>query len=104
MGARWSDVIQLIGLTEGTDDDGFPAIVPSEPRKVYANKKSVRSQEFLMAKQTGIELSYMFEVRSLEYEGEEIVLYENIEYEVYRTYETGEFVELICKRKSDDHA
>lgn len=37
--ANWSDVLYLIGLEKGLDDDGFEAIVPGKPRKVFANKK-----------------------------------------------------------------
>lgn len=102
--ANWSDVLQLIPLEKGVDEDGYDAIVPGEPRKVYANKKSVRSQEFHMAKQQGVTLSYMFEVRSMEYKGEESLKYEEKDHVVYRTYEKGEFIELICHRNSDSHA
>lgn len=104
--AAWSDVLKLIPLIEGTDDSGFPGIIEGKPRQVFANKKSIRSQEFYMAKQSGIELSYMFEIRTIDYNGEERVQFgeDGIKYDVERTYEKGEFVELICKRKSDDHA
>lgn len=102
--ANWSDVLYLIGLEKGLDDDGFEAIVPGKPRKVFANKKSVRSQEFHAAKQNGVTLSYMFEVRSTEYKGEETLKYNDDDYKVYRTYEKGEFTELIIHRDSDNHA
>lgn len=101
---NWSDVVSFVALVEGTDPDGFPVIVPGEPRMVFANKKSVRSQEFHAAKQQGITLSYMFEIRTEEYQGEESLFYNDKEHEVYRTYEKGEFIEIICHRKSDDHA
>lgn len=91
-------------MVKGLDDDGFEAIVPGEPRKVFVNKKSIRSQEFHMAKQQGITLSYMFEVRSNEYKGEQSLVYNDDDYNIYRTYEKGEFTELICHRESDDHA
>ncbi|MBD7984411.1 hypothetical protein H9649_07460 [Sporosarcina sp. Sa2YVA2] len=100
---NWSDVVQLVDLVEGTDKDGFPEVVPGRPRKVFANRKSVRSQEFHAAKQQGITLSYMFEVRTDEYQGEESLFYNGLEQNVYRTYEKGEFIELICHRKGDDH-
>lgn len=108
MGANWSDVLFLISVEEGTDDQGFPAIVESEPRMVYANKLSIRSNEYYMAKQSGIELTYMFEIRSVEYDGEEKVKLssdENAEsYDIERTYEKGEFIELVLRKHGDDHA
>jgi hypothetical protein len=102
--ANWSDVIYLFGITEGTDSDGFSSPVEGEPKLVFANKKSVRSQEYYLAKQSGIELSYMFDVRSVDYEGEEKLVFDNNEFIIERVYEKGEFTELICKRKDDDHA
>ncbi|MDN4609125.1 phage head closure protein [Sporosarcina highlanderae] len=95
--------IQLIGLVEGLDDDGFPVneIRPKTP--IFANRLSVRSNEYWQAKQSGVDLSCVFEVHSFEYEGEERMLYENIEYEIARTYNKGELTELICHRKGDDH-
>lgn len=46
----------------------------------------------------------MFEVRSTEYKGEETLKYNDDDYKVYRTYEKGEFTELIIHRDSDNHA
>lgn len=100
---QWSDIVYFVNLAEGTDPDGFPVIVPGIPRQAFANKKSIRSTEFHMAKQQGVDLSFMFEIRSDEYLGEEQLKYEKKDYAVYRTYEKGEFIELICHRKSDDH-
>lgn len=102
--SNWSDTVDLIGLEKGLDDDGFEVVSPGKPRKIYVNRKSVRSQEFHMAKQEGITLSYMFEARSNEYGGEQSLLYNGENYNVYRIYEKGEFVELIVHRKSEDHA
>lgn len=103
MAMNWSDVVDLIGLTEGTDDDGFPAVVPGKPRQVFANRKSVKSSEYYAAKQSGIELSYIFEIRSADHDGEERLKYAGDSYEVERSYEKGEFIELTCKRESDNH-
>lgn len=96
--------IQLIGLVEGTDESGFPKeeIKPKPP--ILANRLSIRSSEYWQAKQAGVELSYTFEVHSFEYAGEEKMLYEGNEYTIERTYEKGDIVELICKRRADDHA
>ena len=108
MSIPWSDVVYLVELTEGTDDDGFPGIVEGEKKQVFANKKSIRSSEYYQAKQSGIDLAFTYEIRSIDYDGEE-KLYHSLDvgekpHEIERTYEKGEFVELICKRKADDHA
>lgn len=103
----WSDVIYIVGLEEGTDDDGFPGIVESERRMVFANKKSIRSSEYYQAKQSGIDLAFTFEIRSIDYNGEERLYLSTDKkekpHEIERTYEKGEFIELICRSKDDDH-
>lgn len=106
MSIPWSDVVYLVGLTEGTDDDGFPGIVEGERKQVFANKKSIRSSEYYQAKQSGIDLAFTYEIRSIDYDGEErLYLHEKggEPYEIERTYEKGEFIELVCKNKADDH-
>jgi SPP1 family predicted phage head-tail adaptor len=100
---RWSSVVNLIGLEEGTDSEGFETEVETVRERIFANKKSVRSNEYYLAKQSGINLSVMIEIRSIEYQGEEKLIFEGNEYNIERTYEKGENVELVCSRKSDTH-
>jgi SPP1 family predicted phage head-tail adaptor len=100
---RWSDVVDLVGIVEGTDEYGFPTEEIVIRQNIFANKKSVRSNEFYLAKQSGIELQYMFEIRSIDYQGEEKIVYNGEEYRVERTYDKGEVIELVCSRKADDH-
>lgn len=100
---NWSDVIELVSVASGVDDDGFPVDDVESKRKVFANRKSVKSSEYYAAMQSGIELSYIFEIRSVDYEGEEKLKYSGEDYEVERSYEQGEFIELTCKRAGDDH-
>lgn len=96
--------VQLIGLVEGVDDSGFPINEEKPKEPILANKLSVRSNEYWQAKQSGVELSFVFEIHMFEYEGEEKLLFEGKPYDIERTYEKGDFVELVCKRRSDDHA
>lgn len=95
--------IQLIGLVEKLDDEGFETIVEKPKAPILANRLSVRSSEYWQAKQSGIQLSYVFEIHTFEYEGEEKMLYEGEEYRIERTYEKGDYIELVCVRKADDH-
>lgn len=95
--------IQLIGLVEELDDDGFETIVEKPKEPILANCLSVRSSEYWQAKQNGVQLSYVFEIHKFEYNGEEKMLYEGEEYRIERTYEKGDYIELVCVRKADDH-
>lgn len=96
--------IQLIGLVDDVDDSGFPIVEEKPMPPILANRLSIRSNEYWQAKQAGVELSYTFEVHEFEYNGEEKMLYEGKEYTIERTYEKGNLIELICKRRADDHA
>lgn len=101
--SRWSDVISLTGITEGTDADGFPADVEVTRVNIFANKLPVRSTEFYQASQAGYKIEARFKIRLIDYQGEEKLIYEGIPYTIERTYETGEFVELSCERRDDSH-
>lgn len=94
--ARWSDEIELVPLVEGTNSVGDPVLVDGEPRRVYANRRSVRQSEFYQAMQTGLRPELMFEIRSAEYQGEPKLRYGDTEYNIIRTYDKGEIMELVC--------
>ena len=104
MAASWSDVISLIALEEGLNENGFPEIVEGEPREVFANRLEIYTNEHYQAKQSGITIQFKFEIRAVEYEGEEVVEYNGERYNVERRFEKSEFIELTLKRESDDHA
>lgn len=100
----FDDEILLVGLVEGIDDEGFPIVDEDAETDVLANRLSIRSNEFWSAKQDGVVLTYMFEVHSFEYHGEEKLIYEGKEHKIERTYVKDDgLTELICSRKADDH-
>lgn len=93
---RWSDVIKLITITF-TENNIGDIISSNTERTVYANKKSIRQQEFYQAQATGLKPEIMFEIRTAEYNNESLLLYGNKEYNIIRTYDkNGEITELIC--------
>lgn len=100
---RWGDVIDLIDMTPGYDSDGFPADVESVRDNIFANQMSVRSAEFYQAAQAGYTVSKVFEVRHADYNDETYLRHNGIRYEILRTYEKGENIELVCLAKEDDH-
>jgi SPP1 family predicted phage head-tail adaptor len=93
------DVVDLISITEGKDADGFPADVQTIRPNIYANKKSVRSSEFYQASQSGYRLDLMFEIRSIDYEDESHLKFNEKPYEIVRTYDKGEIIELVCQSR-----
>lgn len=95
--------MDLIAEEEGTDDYGFPANIETRRTDLFVNKKDVRSSEFYQAAAQGIRLETMFEIRSMDYAGEELLEYEDTRYSIERTYDRGEIIELVCQSRGDDH-
>jgi SPP1 family predicted phage head-tail adaptor len=96
----FDEIIYLIKQGEETqNEEGFPIPSQDTKRDVFANEKSIRGNEFYIASQSGYTLEVMFEVHSLDYEGETIVEYESKRYRIVRTYERKQYeiTELICR-------
>lgn len=99
--SRFSDVIDLLKEVDGYDEQGFPAKVLIEKTGIFANRKGVRSAEFYQASSQGHALEAMFIIRSVDYEGEEEIRHNEKEYIIVRTYDKGEFIELVCMSGSN---
>ena len=92
----WRDVGYLITETHTTNSMGDIVSTQTE-RMVYCNKKSIRQTEFYQAAATALRPELMFEVRTVDYEGELIFKYMNKNYNIIRTYDKdGEITELVC--------
>ncbi len=92
----FSDVIGLIPTSPGKNELGKATEVQGEPRQVFANKKSVRESEFYQAAAVGLKPEIMFEVRSFEYQKENLLVHDNKIHRVMRAYTKGELTELVC--------
>lgn len=93
----WRDVAKLISTTETVDDIGDTILTATE-KEVFVNKKSIRQSEYYQALSTGLKPEIMFEVRTIDYEDEEDIKYNNKNYNIIRTYtKNGEITELICQ-------
>lgn len=96
----WKDVITLRTETIGQDADGYP-VTTFEDVEVWANRKSVARTEFYASNANGIDLKYVFEIRSEDYNEQKYVIYESKHYEVVRAYQKGEgTIELSCSDKA----
>lgn len=96
------DVINLIAETIEKDEIGQD-ITATSKREVFAEKKGITRTEFFNVGQTGIKPAFMFRIRAIDYEGEEIIEYEEKQYKVYRTYSSGEMMELYCEKRGGVH-
>ena len=90
----WNEVIYLGNLTQTVV---YGEVVPLCTYKmVFADKQSVRQNEYYEAKQIGLKPELMFVIRSSEFNNEERIKYNLKEYEILRTYDKGETIELVC--------
>lgn len=90
------DVVSLISYTVAVNAIGDPVETPTT-REVYANKQSIRQNEFYQAAATGLRPEIMFVVRTIDYQGERKLTHGTTTYNIIRTYDKGgELTELIC--------
>ena len=73
-------------------------LLPTLQLNDISSRLSVRQKEYYDAMNTGLKPELMFEIRTLEYNGQPTLKHNNIDYEVMRTYDKGEFTELIVSR------
>lgn len=92
----WRDVIDLVSETYSENEMGD--IISNETkRQVFTNKKSISQTEFYQAAATGLKPELKFEVRTIEYDGEPKLSFNNKTYSILRVFDkNGETTELIC--------
>ena len=79
-----------------TMDSVIDLLTNNESRSIFAEKKSVRQSEHYQASAAGISVEIMFQIWSIDYQGEKYIEHEGKGYKVERTYSTGEMTELVC--------
>ena len=93
----FKDIINLVSVTTGENDMG-DIIEAETKRQVFADKKSIRQNEFYQAQATGLRPELMFIVRSIEYEQEPKLEYNSKMFTIIRAYDKdGELTELVCQ-------
>ena len=89
----WRDVIELGQYTE-TTVNGEIVRTPTYTQ-VYAMKKGVGRKEFYDAHNVGLTPEVVFKIRSADFSNHDIIRYGGIIYSIIRSYESGEFTEII---------
>lgn len=91
-----NEIIHLIKQTRSTDEYGDPVISQSS-RQVFCRVDSVGMKEFYQAASTGLKPELKFVLADyLEYQGEQLVEYDDAVYHVLRAYRKGLELELTC--------
>lgn len=105
MSRTWDYQIQLGDLVKGTDDEGFPFEGLEYGNKLLANKLSVHSTEHWAAKQSAIKLEHVFEIHKIEYNGEQALKFNDVDYKIEHTFLNKDgYLEIKTSLWGDDHA
>jgi hypothetical protein len=93
-------VCYLPSITISEDEIGNQIKTPVD-RLVYCAELPINSSEFYNAGQAGIKPEKLLAVDLEEYDGETSVLYQDIRYNIYRSYPRSDgFIELYCNKKA----
>lgn len=93
-----TDVITLITQTITTDKYGNEVATETE-KTIYCEVDSISQTEFYAAANTELNPEYRFTIFFGDYKGESLVKFNGARYSVYRTYRTGDGLELYTERK-----
>lgn len=93
-----TDVITLITQTITTDKYGNEEATETE-KKVFCEVDSISQTEFFAAENTELNPEYKFTIFFGDYDGQALVKFNGARYSVYRTYRTGDDLELYTERK-----
>lgn len=93
------DEITLVEETNTQDSIGMWNKVYTD-HKVLCEVHSVTRQEFFEAGRNGMTPEYQFTVFGADYNGERVVKYKGDTYGIYRTYRSGDYMELYVERKA----
>lgn len=93
-----ADVIKLIKQTITHDVYGRE-IVTESTSTVFCEVNSVSQSEFCAAADTELNPEYRFTIFFGDYDGETLVEFNNRRYSIYRTFRSGDDLELYAERK-----
>ena len=92
------DVIYLVG--ENFEQDMFGVLHPvTTERKVYCKVNSIGSREWFDGGRLGLKPEFQFVTFRYDYQGEKVVKFHGDYYFIYRTYITGDNIELYTERR-----
>lgn len=95
----FGDILELITYTKTKNEIGDTVKTPNG-REVYCDTKSVRDKEFYQAAATGHLPEIVFEMRKIDYQGEQDIEYSGRTYRVIRAFSSkknSEMIELVCE-------
>ncbi|PPA71910.1 phage head closure protein [Jeotgalibacillus proteolyticus] len=100
----FDDELILVGTTEGENPMGDPITIDTQS-VVFCNVQSTTRSEHYSAAANGLKPEIVFVVNVYEYNKEKVVIYDDDQYNVLRTYQPKkskdlsdfETIELVCE-------
>lgn len=98
---EYTEIIYLYSETISKDEVGNEISTLSAPKKCYAKKQSVKTNEFYSAVEVGLTPSVEFVIKRLNYHNEEELDWNDTRYQVIRTIDPkNKFdIVLVCAKK-----
>ena len=94
-----SAVIELSSVVRTQDELGVWRDTPT-PRKVYCEVSSVSQSEWFEGGRNGLNPALRFRMFAPDYEGEQTLTYNGVEYHIYRTYvDRNETIDLYTEQR-----
>ena len=93
-----TDVLTLITQAITIDDYGNEEATETT-KQIFCEVESITQSEFYAAANTELDPEYKFVVFFGDYDGQELLEYHDVRYVIYRTYRTGDDLELYAERK-----
>ncbi|MBQ1970725.1 MAG: phage head closure protein [Paludibacteraceae bacterium] len=93
-----TDELTLVTQEITIDEYGVETVKESETT-VLCEVYSITQSEFFAAANTELNPEYRFTVFFGDYNSEEVVIFHGQRYAVYRTYRSGDYMELYVERK-----
>lgn len=95
----WNKVIDLVRLENGCTEEGAPTVVEVGRTSVYANSQHVGMEKWAAARSVGLHADAAIEIRSIDYDGEQVCELDGDAYDIERVYNRGEWTNLTLKKR-----
>lgn len=93
-----ADILILISQEIDIDEYGNEEATETETA-VFCEVGSITQSEFFASADTELQPEFRFSIFFGDYNGQDIVEYQGKRYSVYRTYRSGDYMELYVERK-----
>lgn len=94
-----NDVISLVGKTYQADARGVMHAADVVKENIPCEVKSAGANDWFEGGRNGLNPTYKFVIRRIEYGGEETVVFDGERHKVYRTYIRGDDIELHAQKE-----